>query len=216
MKLLHIVASPRLNGSNTLRIANSFLDAARAADPALEVETVDLFNEDLPAVAGSNIEAKYGLLMGQPIDRNHAESWGEIEREISRFLSADGYVITTPMWNFSVPYALKYYIDCIVQPGYTFRFNAQGYPEGLVIGKRMIVVSSSGSDYSEGSPMHALNFHEPYLRTILGFIGITDVSFVQGFAMDVPQYRAAALEKGIADAGALAWDDGWQRFEVAA
>jgi FMN-dependent NADH-azoreductase len=64
--------------------------------------------------------------------------------------------------------------------------------------------------------MHALNFHEPYLRAILGFIGITDVSFVQGFAMDVPQYRAAALEKGIADAGALAWDDGWQRFEVAA
>ena len=69
MKLLHVVASPRLNGSNTLRLAQSFLDASREADPTLVIETVDLFNEDLPAVAGENIEAKYGLLMGQPIGR---------------------------------------------------------------------------------------------------------------------------------------------------
>jgi FMN-dependent NADH-azoreductase len=216
MKLLHIIASPRLDGSSTLQMTDALLSGLEARFPSIEVDTLDLFQADLPAMAGTNIEAKYTLLSGQPIDPSHAESWAQIEREIARFQAADAYVISAPMWNFGVPYALKYYIDCIVQPGYTFRFNAQGYPEGMVIDKRMIVVSSSGSDYSVGSPMHALNFHEPYLRAILGFIGITDVSFVQGFAMDVPQYRAAALEKGIADAGALAWDDGWQRFEVAA
>lgn len=210
MKLLHVVASPRLNGSNTLRLAQSFLDAARDADPALVVETVDLFNEDLPAIAGENIEAKYGLLMGQPIDRHHAESWGEIEREIARFLSADGYVITAPMWNFSVPYALKYYIDCLVQPGYLFRFNEHGYPVPLVEGKKMVIITSSGSDYSEASPAKDANFLQPYLRTIFGFVGITDITFVHANAQDVPGgIREIEFERASAEArslgGAFEW-----------
>ncbi len=62
------------------------------------------------------------------------------------------------------PYALKYYIDAIVQPGYLYRYNEQGIPEGLVKGKKMIVVTSRGGDYSENSPLHSLDFVEPYLR----------------------------------------------------
>ena len=210
MKLLHVVASPRLNGSNTLRLAQSFLDASREADPALVIETVDLFNEDLPAVAGENIEAKYGLLMGQPIGREHAESWSGIEREITRFLSADGYVITAPMWNFSVPYALKYYIDCLVQPGYLFRFNEQGYPVPLIEGKKMVVITSSGSDYSESSPAKDANFLHPYLRTIFGFVGITDITFVHANAQDVPgEILAIEFERAAGEAKDLASGFDW-------
>src|SRR3954447_9137849 len=186
MKVLHVIASPRLDGSTTLQMSEALLTGLGERFPGVEVETLDLFQADLPAIAGTNIEAKYTLLSGQPIGAGHAESWAQIERKIERFQSADAYVISAPMWNFGVPYALKYYIDCIVQPGYLFRFNAQGYPEGMVVDKRMVVVSASGSDYSVGSPMHALNFHDPYLRAIFGFVGVTDVSFIQAFGMDIP------------------------------
>jgi FMN-dependent NADH-azoreductase len=213
MKLLHVIASPRLDGSSTIGLSEALLAGLGERFPGLEVETLDLFQADLPAIAGTNIEAKYTLPSGHPIEAGQAESWAAIEREIERFRSADAYVITAPMWNFGVPYALKYYIDCIVQPGYLFRFNAQGYPEPLLYDKRMIVVSSSGSDYSEGSPMQALNFHEPYLRTIFGFVGITDVTYVNAFSVDVPQRRTASLEQGLVDARAVAWDAGWSRFE---
>ena len=216
MKLLHIIASPRSDGSSTLPLSEALLDALGQRFPGLEVETLDLFTADLPAMAGTNIDAKYNLLSGRPVDAAHAESWGQIEAEIERFRSADAYVITAPMWNFGVPYALKYYIDCIVQPGYLFRFTPQGYPEPLLHDKRMVVVTSSGSDYSEGSPMHALNFHEPYLRTIFGFVGITDVTFVNAFSVDVPQRRAAAIDDALAAAKSTAWDAGWERFETVA
>jgi FMN-dependent NADH-azoreductase len=216
MKLLHIIASPRSDGSSTLPLSEALLAELGQRFPDLEVETLDLFTTDLPAMAGTNIDAKYNLLAGRPVDEAHAESWGQIEAEIERFRSADAYVITAPMWNFGVPYALKYYIDCIVQPGYLFRFTPQGYPEPLLHDKRMVVVSSSGSDYSEGSPMHALNFHEPYLRTIFGFVGITDVTFVNAFSVDMAQRRAVVLEDAHAAAKATAWDAGWERFETVA
>jgi FMN-dependent NADH-azoreductase len=210
MKMLHVLASPRLDGSNTLKISQAFLDAVTHSTSTLTVETVDLFTTDLPAVAGKNIEAKYQLLAGGTIDRTNAESWAQIEREIDRFRAADAYLITAPMWNFSVPYALKYYIDCIVQPGYLFRFNEYGYPEPLLSGKKMIVVSSSGSDYSESSPARGYNFHEPYLRAIFGFVGITDVTFIHAHALDVPgEQRVVELDRAIAQAREMGASKEW-------
>ncbi|WES64664.1 NAD(P)H-dependent oxidoreductase [Microbacter sp. GSS18] len=217
MKLLHIVASPRLDGSNTLRVSTALLEGLAERVPDLEVETLDLFQRDLPAVAGDNIETKYTLMMNQPIDRAHTESWAQIEREIERFRAADAYLVTAPIWNFGIPYTLKYYIDCIVQPGYMFRYNEQGTPEPLVLGKKMVVSLSSGGDYSDASPMRALNFNEPYLRTIFGFIGITDVTFINAYAMDIaPDIRSASLDGAVADARRVAEDDTWLTVGAAA
>src|SRR6478609_8326861 len=118
MKLLHIVASPRDAASHTLAISEAYLDALMSVRPDIEVDVLDLFQVDLPAVAGSNIEAKYLLLAGQSPDPVAHASWQQIESTIARFLAADAYLVSSPMWNLSVPYALKYYIDCIVQPNY--------------------------------------------------------------------------------------------------
>src|SRR5258705_10446141 len=145
MKVLHIVASPRTDASNSMRISETFLGALTAGLAECEVEVLDLFNEDLPAMAGDNIETKYTLLQGKPIDHNHVESWQAIERLIARFLAADAYVISTPMWNFGIPYALKYFIDSVVQPGYLFKFNEAHIPVGLVHGKTMGCVTTRGS-----------------------------------------------------------------------
>jgi FMN-dependent NADH-azoreductase len=211
VKVLHVIASPRGAFSSTLRVSETFLDSLRAQRGDVEVDVVDLFNADLPGLAGDNIEAKYTLMMGQPIDRNHAQSWQQIERLIEHFLSADAYVFSVPMWNFSIPYALKYYIDCIVQPGYLFRLSDMGIPLPLVHGRKMLCITARGSDYSAGSPTHALDFQEPYLRTIFGFVGITDMTFVNINAVDIPGQREAVLASAQAAAIAIAGSPGWAR-----
>jgi FMN-dependent NADH-azoreductase len=202
MKILHIVATPRTDASNSLRFSELFLGAVRQGRSDVEVETIDLFNEDLPAMAGDNIETKYTLTQGQPIDKDHVESWRAIEALIGRFLAADAYVISTPMWNFGIPYALKYFIDCIVQPGYLFKFNEEHYPVPLVHGKRMVCVTSRGSDYS--GPMAAMDFQEPYLRTVFGFVGITDLEFVSVQPTDIGFLREAAFATATARVESLA------------
>jgi FMN-dependent NADH-azoreductase len=201
MNLLHIVATPRSHESNTVRVSNALIEELYSKYDNLSVKVLDLFKADLPAVAGENIESKYKLMTGQELDSHHKTSWDAIEANINRFLEADVYLLSVPMWNFGVPYALKYYIDAIVQPGYLFRYNQQGFPEGLVTGKRMIVVTTSGADYSANSPLHSLDFVEPYLRTIFNFIGITDIHFISAQPMDVsPAIRRSATIKAIEEA----------------
>jgi FMN-dependent NADH-azoreductase len=185
MQLLHIVATPRGPESNTMRVSNVLLEELYLKYSDLSVKVLDLFKADLPAVAGKNIESKYKLMTGQQLEGEYKSSWAQIEANIKLFLDTDIYLITTPMWNFGIPYALKYYIDAIIQPGYLYRYNEQGFPEGLVIGKKMICVTSRGGDYSADSPLHSLDFVEPYLRTIFNFVGITDIHFINAQPMDI-------------------------------
>jgi FMN-dependent NADH-azoreductase len=210
MKLLHVVATPRREHSNTLQVSHAFLKSLLAHRDDVVVEVVDLYNYNLPAIAGDIIEAKYTLMIGQPIDKNHEESWRQIETLIRRFLEADAYLISTPMWNLGVPYALKYYIDCIVQPGYVFRYDELGHVVPMVHGKRMLCVTSRGGDYSPSSPMHSYDFQEPYLRSIFAFIGITDIRFISAQPMDIaPDLRETAVAAAIAEAESLAGSPAW-------
>lgn len=210
MKLLHVIATPRQSESNTLRVANAFLESLHARYADLSVDVIDLFVHDLPAVAGENIESKYTLMVGQPIDKHHEESWKQIELLIKHFMSADVYLISTPMWNFSIPYALKYYIDCIIQPGYVYRYNERGQPVPLVLDKKMVCITSRGGDYSSSSPFHIYDFQEPYLRAIFGFIGITDMHFLNAQPMDITKtLREAAIAAAVKEASSLAASYDW-------
>jgi FMN-dependent NADH-azoreductase len=208
--LLHIVATPRGLASNTGRISSVLLEELDAMHEDLTVTTLDLFQADLPAVAGMNIKSKYALMTGQQLDDDARTSWREIERTIEQFLAADIYLVTAPMWNFSIPYALKYYIDAIVQPGYLFRYDETGRPHGLVHGKKMLCVTSRGADYSQ-PPLQALDFVESYLRTIFGFVGITDVTFFTAEPMDMdPVSRKAAFRTAIGAVHSWAASGAWQ------
>lgn len=212
MKVLHVLATPRPDQSNTLPITDAFIESLRSSNGHVEIDVVDVFNHDLPSVAGENIENKYNVMQGAAPEGDAADAWQEIEFLVDQFLAADVYVITAPMWNFSIPYALKYYIDAIVQPGYTFTYNDQGQPIGLVQGKRMVCITSRGGDYSPGSPFHPYDFQEPYLRTIFGFIGITDIDFVNAQPMSItPELRdeaiAAATDSVRALAASRRWDE---------
>ena len=208
-RLLHIVATPRGLASNTGRISSLLLEELDDRHGDLSVTTLDLFSADLPAVAGVNIKSKYALMTGQPLDEAARSSWGEIERTIEGFLDADIYLLTVPMWNFSIPYALKYYIDAIVQPGYLFRYDELGQPHPLVHDKRMVVVTSRGADYSQ-PPLSGLDYVETYLRTIFAFVGITNVKFFNVQPMDVSQdARKAAIRAAITDVRSWVADGAW-------
>jgi FMN-dependent NADH-azoreductase len=209
-RLLHIVSTPRGLASNTGRVSNALLEALHEQDLDIDVRTIDLFTSDLPAVAGTNIKAKYALMTGQALDDDARSSWRDIERTIEEFLDTDIYLLTVPMWNFGIPYALKYYIDAIVQPGYLFRYDEHGQPHGLVHGRKMIVVTSRGADYSAG-PLAAFDFVENYLRTIFGFVGITDITFFSAQPMDITrELRAKAFKDTVKDVRDWAAGGGWK------
>ncbi len=208
-KLLHIIATPRGLASNTGRISSCLLEALHEKYDDLDLRTLDLFSADLPAVAGVNIKTKYALMTGQPLDDAARTSWSEIEKTIEEFLEADIYLLTVPMWNFGIPYALKYYIDAIVQPGYLFQYNQVGQPEGLVHDRRMVVVTSRGADYSQGY-LASLDFVENYLRTIFGLVGITDIKFFNAQPMDISvDLRNAAYKKTISDVRSWVANGAW-------
>jgi FMN-dependent NADH-azoreductase len=112
---------------------------------------------------------------------------------VAELQAADVIVIAVPMHNFGIPSALKAWIDHIVRPGQTFSYSKQG-PRGLVEGKKVVLVFARGGVYSSG-PMQPFDFQEPYLRTILGFIGMTDVEIVriEGLAMGEEAMRSALI-----------------------
>jgi FMN-dependent NADH-azoreductase len=182
-KLLHIVASPRKEESRTLRISKHLIQRFESGASGAVVDELDLFAETLPPLSVTRVGGKYILLGGGELTGEIKQSWEEIEKHINRFLSADVYLISTPMWNFGIPYSLKHYIDIIVQPRYLFQYTDQG-PEGLVKGKKMVIVTSRGGDYGPDSPAHSFDQQEPYLRTVFGFVGITDLTFVNAQPMD--------------------------------
>lgn len=182
-KLLHIVATPRVDESRTLRVSEAFLDGIRKKYPVCEIDELNVAVQVLPALTVKIISGKYILLGGKELTKELKDAWKEIARHIERFLSADAYLISAPMWNFSIPYPLKQYIDIIVQPNYLFQYTNKG-PQGLVKNKKMAVITSRGGDYGKESPFYAYDFQEPYLRAVFGFIGITDITFINAQPMD--------------------------------
>jgi FMN-dependent NADH-azoreductase len=112
---------------------------------------------------------------------------------IGELKAADTVVIGAPMYNFSVPTTLRAWFDHVLRPGATFSY-ADGAPRGLLGGKRVIVIESRGGLYTDG-PAKAFDFQEPYLRQLLGFMGITDVTFVHAEKIGYgPEARSASIE----------------------
>ncbi len=204
MKLLHIIASPRGEKSKTLHIAHEFLQSLEMQQSDLVVETLDLFKTKLPEVGGEAADAKYTLLSGGTLDEAGQQNWEAITAYAKAFLQFDAYLISSPMWNFTIPYRLKQYIDIIMQPGILFRFMEKGV-EGLAMNKKMYCITSRGSDYSQGGHLFQYDFQEPYLRSIFGMAGIYDVTFINAQPMDyTPELTEFHLHRAKGDARSMA------------
>ncbi|MDH4561114.1 NAD(P)H-dependent oxidoreductase [Pseudomonas sp. BN411] len=190
--------------SASRRITNRLLVEWERREPTVTIVRRDLGRNPPPHVS----EALFtGLSL--PVQERTPEQVTAVaaaQALIDELLDADVIVIGAPMYNFSVPSTLKCWIDNIAIAGKTFRYTAEGRPQGLVHGKRVYVIASRGGIYSEG-PGAANNFQDTYLRAVLGLLGMTDFSVIsaerQKMSADQQALGTRTAEQQIADALAL-------------
>lgn len=177
-RLLYIQASPRGQRSHSVAVTDAFIEAYEQKHPDDEIVILNVFDELIPNFDGLAVQAKYTILHGKPHSEIEQEVWKNVEQVIEQFTSADKYVLAVPMWNFSIPYRLKQYIDLLVQPGYTFSYSPEAGYEGLVSGKPMLAVFSRGGEYPPGSEAEAFDLQTKYIELIFGFMGFKDIRSV--------------------------------------
>jgi FMN-dependent NADH-azoreductase len=177
-KLLYIQASPRGQRSHSVAVTDAFIEAYEQKHPDDEIEILNVFDASIPNFDGLAVQAKYTILHGKSHSQAEQEVWKNVEQVIEQFTSSDKYVLAVPMWNFSIPYRLKHYIDLLVQPGYTFSYSQEAGYQGLVSGKPVLVVFSRGGEYPPGSEAEAVDLQTKYIELILGFIGFTNIHSV--------------------------------------
>lgn len=133
--ILHIEASPRGERSFSSATATALIEGFREAHPDAVVDHLNLWETDLPRFAGGVAKAETYRLDESTIQTEaEAQLWADTRAVFDRFAAADAYVISTPMWNFGVPYLLKQYFDVMAQPGLAFRYKEDGTSEGFVTG----------------------------------------------------------------------------------
>jgi FMN-dependent NADH-azoreductase len=188
--LLYITASLSGPNSKSGLIADEFLKAWQAANGAAHIEHRDLGAGAVPHLSGEHLKA-----WATPPERRSDSEIALIRESdplIEEVEAADVIVIAAPMYNFAIPSTLKAWIDHITRAGRTFRYTAEGKPEGLLKNKKVFVIAARGGVYGSDSPVKALDFQEPYLRAILGFNGLTDVTFVHVEGQSMGAENAAA------------------------
>ena len=169
---MHVVGSPKQDASGSTRVARAFLDAYREAHPHDEVSTLDVFASDLPRFGADLAIAKLAPLVGDRRTPEQEAAWRDVEAVVRDFDAHDKIVISSPMWNFGVPWALKHYIDLVVQPGLSFGLDDAFAHVGLLADRPVQLVLTRSSPLPPGSPA---DFQRPYLEHVLGFIGLHDV-----------------------------------------
>ncbi|MDV2994493.1 MAG: FMN-dependent NADH-azoreductase 1 [Chroococcidiopsis sp. SAG 2025] len=199
--LLHIDASPRGERSHSRRMTREFVEQWQRVHPNDTVTYRDLGRNPVPFVDESWIAAAF-----TPPERRSPELWEAIrlsDRLADKFLAADVYVIGVPMYNFSVPATFKAYIDQIVRVGRTVTFepgDSVNVFQPLVLGKKMFAIEARGdSGFQPGGRYEKMNHHDPYLVTVFGFMGITDISFIH---VENDEYGGQKLAESIAAARA--------------
>jgi len=206
-KLLHILASPRVESYST-RVAKAFLDSYRQARPDDQIEVLDLFRADIPPFHAPQAKAKYAVMAGQTPRDEAQTAWQPVIKTINHFKGFDKYLLSSPMWNFAVPYRLKQYIDVIVQPSLTVAFSPEKGYTGLVTGRPLMLILARGGAYQTGNPCETFDFQETYLRSIFGFIGFSDIRtvYIQGTLQNKPEQVEADTRKAIAKASDAAME----------
>jgi FMN-dependent NADH-azoreductase len=195
--LLHIDASANVRGSVSRRLTAGFVSDWLDSNPAEAVEYRDLNAETVPVVTSELLEAIYAPA-GTALSEKQRRALSTSDALVDQFLAADMYVFGVPMYNFTIPGSFKAYIDQVVRVGRTMGRGEKGL-EGLVKGRKMLIISTRAGDYAKGGPREDWDFHEPYLRKLFGWMGIEDITYVP--VMNSRNH--AEQEKRVAEAGAL-------------
>lgn len=179
-KLLFVQASPRGDQSKSIQIAEAYLARLRANNPHLEVDTLALWEAELPAFDGDKAAAKINAMLGQDQDAIQKSAWDQITDIARRFIVADRYLFAVPMWNSGIPYRLKQYIDLIHQPGLLWGLKPESGYFGLLENKHATLVLTAGAYApTSPSPEFGVDHHATYLRAWLSQAGVTSIDEVR-------------------------------------
>ena len=195
--ILLIQSSSNLASSVSRDLADTYVKDYKTAHPDATLTERDLVSTPLPHLGVDLL----GGFFGKPETLTEAQTTALALSDslVDEMMAASLIVIGVPMYNFSIPSALKSWIDHVVRAGRTFQYTAEG-PKGLVLGKKVVLFLASGGVYSDG-PYKPYDFQETYLRAILGFIGLTDVTVVRAEGLALGPDSAT---KAVADARAKA------------
>jgi FMN-dependent NADH-azoreductase len=191
-QILIVESSPRGAESASRRLTRKVRERLVVQYPEAKVVVRDLAKDRLPHLDQATVKA---ISTKDPVEAESLKQALHLSDVLTdELLSSDLLVIASPMWNFGIPSLLKAWIDHVVRAGKTFNYAGAGV-EGLAKGKRAILVLASGGVFSEG-PWKSWDTVEPYLRQILGFIGIDDVQTARAEGMNMPALAIHAVPNG--------------------
>jgi FMN-dependent NADH-azoreductase len=202
MKILHIDASPLGSASISRQLTAAVVEHIKKETPQASVAHRDLVQTPVSHLSGELLQVLRPAPGSAPPSETVRPEAELTETLIKELLDADVIVIGAPMYNFSIPSQLKAWIDRVAQSGRTFKYTSEG-PVGLAVGKKAIVVSSRGGVYAGTAFEAAMDHQEAYLRTVLNFMGITDIAYVRaegvGMGPEQKDRALAAASRQIAD-----------------
>lgn len=191
--ILHISTSPNGSNSFSIRLGNAIVQQLTEAYPGSELKTTDLTADPFPHLDPVLVKAIRTKEEEQtPSDKILLQRSNEAINDI---MKADTIIISLPLFNFGIPSVLKTWLDHVVRAGATFKYSPDG-PVGLVTGKKLYIALASGGVYSQG-PMQAYDHAVPYLKSVLNFIGITDIKVIRAEGTGIPALKEEALNKAM-------------------
>lgn len=193
MKILNIISGIKGEESVSTKLANAITQKLQAAYGNSTVKVYNLAKNPLPHLEGDNFMAFH-----TPAEQRSQEQQALVHQSdaaISDLMEADHIVIAVPLYNFSIPSTLKSWVDHIARAGVTFSYDENG-PKGLVTGKKVYLAFAAGGVYSEG-PMSSFDSAEPYLRNVLNFLGMTDITTFRAEGIMVPGLGEHSLPKAL-------------------
>ncbi|PTJ38381.1 FMN-dependent NADH-azoreductase [Staphylococcus simulans] len=176
-QVLYITAHPLDEMvSNSMAVGKAFIDTYKAEHPEDEVVHIDLFKDEVPEIDAEVFSGWGKLQSGETLTDSEQQKVNRLTELVDQFVAADKYVFVTPMWNLSFPPTVKRYFDAVAVAGKTFKYTAEG-PQGLLTDKAALHIQSRGGYYSEG-PAADFELGDRYIRTILAFMGVPDISLI--------------------------------------
>lgn len=197
-RLLHVIGSPRQDRSASLEIATAFIQAWQGKHPDAEVDTLDVWQCDLPEFDGPILDAKYAGIQGESFSGEQEHAWKVAKALAQRFKGADVLVFGVPCWNFGIPYKLKQLFDVVSQKDLLFTFDDRGL-NGLLGGRQALVIAA------RGAALDRQEHQESYLRTWCEMVGIDRMhTVVVEKTLFGPEVDQASRDQAKQDAVALA------------
>jgi len=196
-----LLVSSSANGAASVSggLASRFVESLRSQHPSVKIVTRDVGANPLPHLTSGTVAA----IKGEPASESEHEARALSDTLVAELQAADLIVIASPMYNFGISSTLKAWFDHVLRAGLTFRYTAEG-PEGLLKGKKTVVIQSRAGFYSEGGTPQ-MDGQEPHLRAMLGFVGLDDVAYIRAEKLAFgPEAAEAAIEAAARELGLIA------------